>query len=356
MTIHNRIGSTIDFYNIQFYNQGDTKYDSYEELFLRATGFFSGTSVQELINRGIPAKKIVVGKPATSADAMNTGYVTPESFGDFWKKFRAEKGIEPQVMFWQLKSDKQGDIIKKVLARALSETSNNSTGQNSTSNTTNTTANNTTNNTQPSNTTNPNSPYILSMFYCGFGGAFCGQSTFDDVNPKTSIVTLAFANTLFNGSIEIDRANYPFAVVNAWKASGKKVLISVGGQNGRWEVVFMNSANTNNFINAICSALIEYDLDGIDLDIEYYTAPPRTVANMIIALKAKIGSKLLIVSPECVTVYGGVPVPSADIGGQAWNYFVAIIKAADSSIDYYQVQAYNNWYGGLQGGSFNYIK
>jgi hypothetical protein len=77
---------------------------------------------------------------------------------------------------------------------------------------------------------------------------------------------------------------------------------------------------------------------------------------MIIALKAKIRPKLLIVSPECVTVYGGVPVPSADLGGQAWNYFVPIIRASDSSIDYYQVQAYNNWYGGLTPGSLNYIK
>ncbi len=145
-------------------------------------------------------------------------------------------------------------------------------------------------------------------------------------------------------------------MVNGWKASGKKVLLSVGGQNGRWDVVFFSSANTNNFINSIYSALVEYNLDGIDLDIESYSTPPRSVANMIIALKAKIGSKLLIVSPECVTVYEGVAIPSADLGGQAWNYFVPIIKAADSSIDFYQVQAYNNWYGGLPAGSFNYIK
>lgn len=69
------MGNLIDFYNVQFYNQGDTRYDSYEELFLKATGTFSGTSVQELINRGIPAKKIVMGKPATMADVMNSGYV-----------------------------------------------------------------------------------------------------------------------------------------------------------------------------------------------------------------------------------------------------------------------------------------
>jgi hypothetical protein len=161
--------------------------------------------VQELIDRGIPAKKIVVGKPAAMADVMNTGYITADNFGDYWRRFRTEKGIEPQIMFWQLKSDKQGDIIKTVLNRALGRTSVNiSTDQNITLNTTsNTTINNATaDNIQVPNTTNSNhNPFILSMFYCGFGSDFCGQSTFDDVNPKTWIVTLAFANTLLNGSI-----------------------------------------------------------------------------------------------------------------------------------------------------------
>jgi chitinase len=180
-------------------------------------------------------------------------------------------------MFWQLKSDRQGTIIKTVLNRALGSSFDNTTqanntsntASNTTSNTTNTTTNttNTTNNTQVSNTTNTSSQYILSMFYCGFGGDFCGQSTFDDVNPKSSIVLLAFANTQLNGSIQVDNANFPITVVNGWKASGKTVLLSVGGQNGRWDVVFTNSANTNNFINSIYSALIQYNLDGIDLDI-----------------------------------------------------------------------------------------
>lgn len=44
----------IDFYSVQFYNQGNTAYDTYAELFTQSTGTFSGTSVQEIINRGIP--------------------------------------------------------------------------------------------------------------------------------------------------------------------------------------------------------------------------------------------------------------------------------------------------------------
>jgi hypothetical protein len=72
---------------------------------------------------------------------------------------------------------------------------------------------------------------------------------------------------------------------------------------------------------------------------------------LIINLKKSIGSRLLIVSPECVTVYQGTTVPSPDVGGQPFNYFVPIIRLADDYIDLYQPQAYNNWYDGFAGGS-----
>jgi chitinase len=44
-TVEKQVGSMIDFYFVQFYNQEDTKYDSYNELFVKASGFFAGTSV-----------------------------------------------------------------------------------------------------------------------------------------------------------------------------------------------------------------------------------------------------------------------------------------------------------------------
>jgi len=63
-----------------------------------------------------------------------------------------------------------------------------------------------------------------------------------------------------------------------------------------------------------------------------------------------------VISPEDVTVYQGGAVPNANVGGSYLNYFVPIIKEADYAIDFYQVQAYNNWYDGLPGGSVDYLK
>jgi chitinase len=197
------------------------------------------------------------------------------------------------------------------------------------------------------------------MFYCGFSGDFCGQSNIDDVNPKTSIIILAFLNTSPDGSAIIDGNNFPTSQVKQWKSQGKIVVLSVGGQNGNWATVFSSSDNTIRFINSLLNHVRNYEVDGVDLDIESYLAPPRVVANMIIELKTqlmKTGKKYVIVSPEDVTVYQGTPVPNPDQAGQPFNYFVPIIQLADNYIDFYQPQAYNNWYDGLPGGSLDYLK
>lgn len=46
VTVNQQVGNLIDFYNVQFYNQDNTQYNTYDELFIKANGFFSGTSVK----------------------------------------------------------------------------------------------------------------------------------------------------------------------------------------------------------------------------------------------------------------------------------------------------------------------
>lgn len=91
-----------------------------------------------------------------------------------------------------------------------------------------------------------------------------------------------------------------------------------------------------------------FNLDGVDLDIEYYSVPPTKVATMIKNLKTALlnlgPNKLLTTAPECVAIYQGMGVPDADTGSGYYNYFVHIVKQADQYIDYYMPQAYNNWY------------
>ena len=196
---------------------------------------------------------------------------------------------------------------------------------------------------------------ILSMFYCGFGGDYCGQSTDNDVNDVSTNVILAFVNTNPDGSVKVDAENFPHDLRDQWHSQGKNVLISVGGQNGNWAYIFASADSVANFVASIADIITTYQLDGVDIDIESYMVTPRTVANMILDLRAAIGTKMLVVSPECVAVYQGVADYSADTAGQAYNYFVNVIRLADSAIDLYQPQAYNNWYD-VGGGTLDYLK
>lgn len=58
----------------------------------------------------------------------------------------------------------------------------------------------------------------LAEYYCGFSLNFCGQSTTDDTNANSSLIMLAFANIASNGSVVMDTANYPCALVQKWQS------------------------------------------------------------------------------------------------------------------------------------------
>lgn len=118
ITVNSLIGSTIDFYNVQFYNQGDTKYNSYNLLFVNSSGYFPGTSVKEIVARGVPAKKIIVGKPVTSLDA-GSGWMDLTILGDASLKAYNDPSLKwyGGIMLWQYASDINGTGIKKAVQK-----------------------------------------------------------------------------------------------------------------------------------------------------------------------------------------------------------------------------------------------
>lgn len=84
--IYNQIeqlyGSSIDFYNVQYYNQGNYSYTSYNSIFTLDTDF--NASVSQLINANevnilycnIPSYKIIVGKPSNQNDvSIENGFI-----------------------------------------------------------------------------------------------------------------------------------------------------------------------------------------------------------------------------------------------------------------------------------------
>lgn len=118
----------------------------------------------------------------------------------------------------------------------------------------------------------------LSIFYCGFSGEYCGHSSTNDVNSKATIVILSFVNTQADGSVKMDEANFPHTPFSEWKESGKRVLLSVGGEHGNFNTVFSSDSTITNFVTSLVDYVKRYNLDGVDLDLERYDSPPRKVA------------------------------------------------------------------------------
>ncbi|KAG1880906.1 glycoside hydrolase family 18 protein [Suillus subluteus] len=70
------VGSMIDWYNVQFYNQGTTEYVTCDGLLYNSSTTWPQTALFQIADSGISLDKLVIGKPATSAQATN-GYMDP---------------------------------------------------------------------------------------------------------------------------------------------------------------------------------------------------------------------------------------------------------------------------------------
>lgn len=68
---------SVDLFLIQYYNQGAT-YLNYDSQFINNDNFHPGTAVKQLIQRGIPKGKIVVGKLTQPSDGGSATWVSPE--------------------------------------------------------------------------------------------------------------------------------------------------------------------------------------------------------------------------------------------------------------------------------------
>ena len=114
--VNEEVGDLIDWYNIQFYNQGDTTYDNYDKLFIESEGTFNKTAVKNIVD--ILGKenthKVVVGKPVTKQDASNTGWVQPGDLGAWAAKANLEFGWEAGLKSLRCTTflQRQGEIAR----------------------------------------------------------------------------------------------------------------------------------------------------------------------------------------------------------------------------------------------------
>ncbi|MER7625432.1 glycosyl hydrolase family 18 protein [Streptomyces sp. NPDC126503] len=149
------------------------------------------------------------------------------------------------------------------------------------------------------------------------------------------------------------------AAIKAKQAAGKKVLISIGGQNG--QVQLATTAARDTFVASVSKIIDEYGLDGLDIDFEGHSLSLRTgdtdfrnptspvIVHLIQAvktLKARYGAKfVLTMAPETFFVqlgyqfYGSGPWGGQDPRAGA---YLPVIHALRDDLTLLHVQDYNS--------------
>ncbi|KAH9941509.1 glycoside hydrolase family 18 protein [Amylocystis lapponica] len=99
LQIDSEVGDLIDWYNVQFYNQGDSEYNTCDDLLNTSGGQYPSSSLFEISGSGVSLDKLLIGKPATTGDA-STGYMDPSTLAGCVSQAKSG-GWDGGVMVWQ---------------------------------------------------------------------------------------------------------------------------------------------------------------------------------------------------------------------------------------------------------------
>ncbi|MET7599684.1 MULTISPECIES: glycoside hydrolase family 18 protein [unclassified Streptomyces] len=212
---------------------------------------------------------------------------------------------------------------------------------------------------------------LVGYLHASFANG-AGYTRLADVPDSWDVIDLAFGEptSTTSGDIRFNRcpvtecpnveSDAEFkAAVKAKQAAGKKVLISIGGQNG--QVQLTTAAARDTFVSSVSKIIDEYGLDGLDIDFEGHSLSlnasdtdfrnPTTpvVVNLISAvrtLKARYGAKfVLTMAPETFFVQLGYQYyGTGKWGGQdpRAGAYLPVIHALRDDLTLLHVQDYNS--------------
>jgi len=212
---------------------------------------------------------------------------------------------------------------------------------------------------------------LVGYLHASFANG-AGYTRMADVPDSWDVIDLAFGEPTSTTSGDIRFTRCPVtecptvesdadfkAAIKAKQAAGKKVLISIGGQNG--QVQLTTTAARDTFVSSVSNIIDTYGLDGLDIDFEGHSLSldasdtnfksPTTpvIVNLISALKtlkAKYGSKFaLTMAPETFFVQLGYQYyGTGKWGGQdpRAGAYLPVIYALRDDLTLLHVQDYNS--------------
>jgi chitinase len=210
---------------------------------------------------------------------------------------------------------------------------------------------------------------LIGYLHASFANG-SGYLRMADIPTAWDIINLSFGEptSVTSGDIRFNRcpasecpnvesdADF-LAAIRAKQAQGKKVLISIGGQNG--QVQLTTTAARDRFVSSVAAIIDRWGLDGLDIDFEGHSLflnagdndfrNPTTpvIVNLIAALrslKARYGSRfVLTMAPETFFVqvgyqfYGGTGA-----GDNRTGSYLPVIHAMRNDLTVLHVQDYNS--------------
>ncbi|KAK7687873.1 hypothetical protein QCA50_009092 [Cerrena zonata] len=113
LKVDQEVGSLIDWYNIQFYNQGTNEYTTCAGLLTASSSTWPQSALFQIAASGVPLDKLVIGKPATTGDATN-GFIAPATLAGCVSQAK-NQGWTGGVMVWEF-PDAAASWIQTVLS------------------------------------------------------------------------------------------------------------------------------------------------------------------------------------------------------------------------------------------------
>lgn len=104
-TVNKEVGSTIDWYNVQYYNQHDAYNDCGSLIHNSSSTQWPATSILELNStRGVDLSKLVLGKPIEASEVVSGGFMNMSDLATCVAEGK-KAGWSGSLMFWEWETD-----------------------------------------------------------------------------------------------------------------------------------------------------------------------------------------------------------------------------------------------------------
>ncbi|PPQ96282.1 hypothetical protein CVT26_005669 [Gymnopilus dilepis] len=331
--VHSAVGSLIDWYNIQFYNQGTSEYTTCTSLLTTSSNTWPQTAVLQIAANGVPLSKIVIGKPASPSDASN-GYISASTFANCLQQARGRGWtLDPfsaMVAFQKSFAVLSGLISLLVVSASPVVTDSGLTGR----------ALDFVSAAKNVQSATPAAPHFVV-----YSDAWVsGENGPPAVSAISGFNVFALSFLLTEGAYDQAEewaslsASQRSTIKSQYAAAGIKLIVSVFGST---DVPTSSGADPVATANTMAAWVKQYNLDGIDVDYEDFNAmnagngkAESWLASFTTQLRNQLPSGQYILTHAPVA-------PWFSPGYYGGGGYLKVHQTVGNLIDWYNVQFYN---------------